>query len=53
MLKSIRRSFSLRFRNRVLVCLHNDRMPRALRQRVRPRVFCCFACWMDHLDPST
>jgi len=48
-LKSIRRTFSLKFRGRLLVCLRNDRMPAALRQRVHPRVFCCFACWVDRV----
>ena len=49
MLKSIRRTFSLRFRSRLFVCLHNSRMPTALRKRVQPWVCCCFACWMDRV----
>lgn len=52
MLKSIRHTFSLKFRNRLFVCLLNERMPTALRKRVQPWVFCCFACWVDHLGPD-
>ena len=52
MLKSIRRTFSLKFRNHLFVCLHKDRMPAALRERVQPRVFLCFACWVDNLSPD-
>ncbi len=52
MLRSIRRTFSLKFRNRIFVCLHNDRLPSALRKRVQPWVFCCFACWIDHISPE-
>lgn len=52
MLKAIRKTFSLKFRGRLFVCLRNDRMPAALRKRVHPRVFCCFACWVDHMTPD-
>ncbi len=50
MLKAIRRTFSLRFRNRVMVCLPNRQMPEALRKRVRPRVLFCMACWVDRIE---
>ena len=49
MLKAIRRTFSLRFRDRVMVCLPNRQMPDALRKRVRPRVLFCMACWVDRI----
>lgn len=48
-LKAIKKTFSLKFRDRLLVCLPNSRMPQALRKRVQPRIFCCFACWVDRL----
>lgn len=47
MLKSIRRTFKLKFRDRVFVCLRNNRLPAALRRRVQPWVCCCVACWFD------
>jgi len=50
MLKAIRRTFSLRFRDRVVVCLPNRQMPEALRKRVRPRVLFCMACWVDRIE---
>lgn len=50
MLKAIRRTFSFRFRNRVMVCLPNRQMPEALRKRVRPRVLFCMACWVDRIE---
>jgi len=48
-LKAIQQTFSLKFRDHLLVCLPNSRMPQALRQRVQPRIFCCFACWVDRV----
>jgi len=51
-LKAIQKTFSLKFRNRLLVCLPNSSMPIALRKRVQPRIFCCFACWVDDLASS-
>lgn len=52
MLKAIRRTFSFRIRNWVMVCLPNRRMPEALRKRVRPKVFLCMACWVDRIMPD-
>lgn len=52
MLKAIRKTFSLRIRNRIMVCLPNRQMPDALRERVRPKVFLCMACWMDRIVPD-
>lgn len=49
MLKAIRKTFSLKIRDRLLVCLPNKNMPAALRTRVQPRVFLCYACWVDRL----
>lgn len=52
MLKAIHKTFSLKFRNHLLVCLPNSRMPNALRKRVQPRIVFCFACWVDNLASS-
>lgn len=49
MLKSIRRTFSMRLGNRVFVCLRNEQLPPGLRKRVRPLVVGALACWVDRL----
>ena len=49
MLKSIRRTFSMRFGSRVFVCLRNEQLPPSLRKQVRPFVFGALACWVDRL----
>lgn len=50
MLKSIQRAFSIRFGNRVFVCLRNEQLPPGLRKRLRPLVVGTLACWVDRLS---
>ena len=52
MLKAIRKTFSMRFGNRVFVCLRNEQLPPKLRQQVRPYVVGSLACWFDRLQPG-
>lgn len=52
MLKAIRKTFSMRLGQRVFVCLHNEQLPPALRERVRPIVVGVIACWVDRLQAS-
>ena len=52
MLKSIHRTFSMRFGSRVFVCLRNEQLPPALRKRVRPFVLGALACWVDRLGSA-
>ena len=49
MLKSIQRTFSMKFGSRIFVCLRNEQLPPALRKRVRPFVLGSLACWVDRL----
>lgn len=51
MLKSIRKTFSMRVGSRLFVCLRNDSLPPSLRERIRPLVVGKVACWVDRLHP--
>jgi len=52
MLKAIRNTYSVKLGSRLFVCLNNKQLTPALRERVRPFVFWCFACWVDRLQAS-
>lgn len=53
MLKAVNKTFSMKFGKRIFVCLHNDQLPPALRERVRPWVIGSLACWIDRLQPGS
>lgn len=50
MLKAVRKTFSVKLGRRVFVCLRNDELPPALREKVRPLVVGFLACWIDRVS---